>query len=212
MTLMTPFPDDCETAALIGQAARGDQHALETLLDRHRDRLRRMVALRLDRRLQGRIDPSDVIQEACADAAGRLPEYQRSPSMPFFLWLRFLVAQRLLDEHRKHLGAAIRDAGREISLYWAALPRSRYCPGSRSRNPHSWNDSGWRPAPRPDRTTPTSCRSSEWASAAGCTITPCSSSTATGWTPSSTRSIPCAARERVRRVQARTTEAPSPPC
>jgi RNA polymerase sigma-70 factor (ECF subfamily) len=94
------------------------------LLDRHRDRLRRMVALRLDRRLQGRIDPSDVIQEACLDAARRLPEYTDNPTMPFFLWLRYLTGQRLVDEHRRHLGAQARDAGREISLYRGALPET----------------------------------------------------------------------------------------
>ena len=83
-----------------------------------------MVALRLDRRLQGRVDPSDVIQEACLDAARRLPEYHQNPTMPFFLWLRLLAGQRLVDEHRRHLGAAARDAGREISLYRGALPET----------------------------------------------------------------------------------------
>jgi RNA polymerase sigma-70 factor (ECF subfamily) len=83
-----------------------------------------MVALRLDRRLQGRVAPSDVIQDACLDAARRLPEYRNNPTMPFFLWLRLLVSQRLVDEHRKHLGAAARDAGREISLYRGALPET----------------------------------------------------------------------------------------
>jgi RNA polymerase sigma-70 factor, ECF subfamily len=83
-----------------------------------------MGALRLDRRLRGRVDPSDVLQEACLDAARRLPEYRKNPTMPFFLWLRFLAGQRLVDEHRKHLGAAARDAGREISLYDGALPET----------------------------------------------------------------------------------------
>jgi WD40 repeat protein len=62
------------------------------LLQRCRDRLRRMVALRLDRRLQGRIDPSDVIQESYIEASARLPEYVENPVMPFFLWLRFIRA------------------------------------------------------------------------------------------------------------------------
>jgi RNA polymerase sigma-70 factor, ECF subfamily len=83
-----------------------------------------MVALRLDRRLQGRVDPSDIIQEAYVDVARRLPEYSKNPAMPFFLWLRFLAAQRLVDEHRRHLGAAARDVGREISLYRDALPET----------------------------------------------------------------------------------------
>jgi RNA polymerase sigma-70 factor (ECF subfamily) len=121
---MAKAPDDSETTRLIGRAVQGDQRALGELLVRHRGRLRRMVALRLDRRLQGRVDPSDVVQEACADAARRLPGYHRSPAVPFFLWLRLLVGQRLVDEHRRHLGAAARDAGREISLYRGALPET----------------------------------------------------------------------------------------
>jgi RNA polymerase sigma-70 factor (ECF subfamily) len=83
-----------------------------------------MVALRLDRRLQGRVDPSDVIQEALIDAARRLPDYARNPSMPFFLWLRFLTGQRLLEQHRRHLGTKARNAGREIALYEGAFPET----------------------------------------------------------------------------------------
>jgi RNA polymerase sigma-70 factor (ECF subfamily) len=121
---MAKVPDRSETARLVEQALRGDQRALGELLGRDRERLRRMVALRLDRRLQGRVDPSDVIQEACLDAARRLPEYHQNPTMPFFLWLRLLTGQRLVDEHRKHLGAVARDVGREISLYRGALPET----------------------------------------------------------------------------------------
>jgi RNA polymerase sigma-70 factor (ECF subfamily) len=83
-----------------------------------------MVALRLDQRLQGRVDPSDVIQESYIDAARRLPNYAANPPMPFFLWLRYLAAQRLSEQHRRHLGAKGRDAGREISLYQGAFPEA----------------------------------------------------------------------------------------
>src|SRR6516165_8434376 len=124
MALMADVPDKGESTQLIEQAVRGDQWALGELLGRHRERLRRMVALRLDWRLRGRVDPSDVLQEACLDAARRLAEYQANPTMPFFLWLRFLAGQRLVDENRKHLGAAARDAGREVSLYHGALPET----------------------------------------------------------------------------------------
>jgi RNA polymerase sigma-70 factor, ECF subfamily len=111
-----------ETAGLLRRAAQGDQAAWGALLVRSRDRLRRMVTLRLDRRLQGRIDPSDIIQEAYIDASARLAEYVRQPDMPFFLWLRFLTGQRLLRAHRQHLGAEMRDVAREVSLYRGALP------------------------------------------------------------------------------------------
>jgi RNA polymerase sigma-70 factor (ECF subfamily) len=83
-----------------------------------------MVALRLDRRLQGRVDASDIIQEAHLEATARLREYARNPAMPWFVWLRFLVGQQLMTVHRRHLGAQARDAGREISIHQGALPEA----------------------------------------------------------------------------------------
>src|SRR6516225_5067082 len=106
------------------QAAAGDQEALAQVFARYRDRLRQMVRLRLDRRLQGRLDPSDVLQEAYLDFARRLPEYAANPALPFFLWLRLLTGQRLMDLHRMHLGAKMRDAQQEVSLYRGALPQA----------------------------------------------------------------------------------------
>jgi RNA polymerase sigma-70 factor (ECF subfamily) len=130
MTSMAEFPKpgtdpvEAEVQGLIDRAIQGDQVAWGELLARHRDRLRRMVALRLDRRLQGRVDASDVIQEAMLEASHRLAEYRQNPTMPFFLWLRYLTGQRLLEQHRRHLGAQGRDAGREISLYRGAMPET----------------------------------------------------------------------------------------
>ena len=80
-----------------------------------------MIRLRLDVRLRGRIDASDVLQEAFVDASRRLAEYAASPSMPLFLWLRFLTSQRLQLLHRQHFGPT-RDAVREVSLHAGALP------------------------------------------------------------------------------------------
>jgi RNA polymerase sigma-70 factor (ECF subfamily) len=122
MSAMASTPGDAEPTQLMERALQGDQRAWGELLAPYRDRLRRMVALRLDRRLQGRVDPSDVIQEGCFDAARRLPEYVRDRPMPFFLWLRLLVGQRMVDHHRRHLGAQARDAGRELTLYHGAMP------------------------------------------------------------------------------------------
>jgi RNA polymerase sigma-70 factor (ECF subfamily) len=116
--------DSPETNDLLGRAAGGERQALGQLLERDRERLRRMVALRLDRRLQGRIDPSDVLQEAQLEAAERLAEFLRNPTMPFFLWLRLITGQRLLALHRRHLGAQQRDAGREVSLDRPGLPQA----------------------------------------------------------------------------------------
>jgi RNA polymerase sigma-70 factor (ECF subfamily) len=83
-----------------------------------------MVALRLDHRLHGRVDASDVIQETYLEAWNRLPEYLREPAMPFYLWLRFLTCQKVMALHRHHLGREMRDAGREVSLYRGALPEA----------------------------------------------------------------------------------------
>jgi len=100
----------------VRRAAAGDQRAWTALLDAHRPRLRRMVALRLDRRLQGRLDPSDVIQEAYLDATAGLADYVARAEMPFFLWLRWLTGMRLTTLQRKHLGCEVRDAAREVSI------------------------------------------------------------------------------------------------
>jgi RNA polymerase sigma-70 factor (ECF subfamily) len=110
------------TVRLIERARAGDRAAVNEIFVRHRDRLRRMVDMRLDSRLQARLDASDVIQEAYVDVARRLDEYLQSPTLPLFLWLRLVVGERLLKLHRQHLGAQMRDAGREISLYRGALP------------------------------------------------------------------------------------------
>jgi RNA polymerase sigma-70 factor, ECF subfamily len=117
------MPSDADAEEVLLRRIRaGEQLALGELFGAQRDRLRRMVQLRLDRRLQGRIDPSDVIQEAFVDAARRLPEYAADPAMPPFLWLRFITAQRLVTLHRIHLGVKARDAGREVSLHCGPLP------------------------------------------------------------------------------------------
>src|SRR5215208_8334352 len=108
----------------IARAAGGDSVAMGELFAQFRDRLRQMVRLRLDRRLQGRVDPSDVLQEAYIDLAQKLPDYAKKPPMPFFLWLRLVTGERLLRVHRQHLGAAMRDAGREVSLCQGALPQA----------------------------------------------------------------------------------------
>jgi RNA polymerase sigma-70 factor (ECF subfamily) len=111
---MTDQTDDLQD--LLDRLQQGDQLALAELFSRHRDRLVRMVAFRLDDRLRGRVAASDVLQEAYIDALKRLPHYQADPGMPFFLWLRWVTVQRLVEVHRQHLGARARDAGREVPI------------------------------------------------------------------------------------------------
>jgi RNA polymerase sigma-70 factor (ECF subfamily) len=113
-----------ETVLLLERAAAGDKEAWGELLARHRERLCRMVALRLDQRLQARIDASDVIQDAFVDASKQLADYLRDPVMPFYLWLRFLTGIRLAKLHRHHLGTQMREVGKEVSIYRGALPQT----------------------------------------------------------------------------------------
>src|SRR5262249_32395830 len=119
------MPDDATNPDVLLQRARGgDCEALAELFEQHRGRLEQMVRLRLDRRLQGRLDPADVLQEAYLDVARRFPEYVANPALPFFLWLRLLTGQRLTDLHRHHLGAKMRDAALEVALYRGDGPRA----------------------------------------------------------------------------------------
>ena len=116
---------DCDVSPQwLERAAKGDSEGWRKLLARFHDRLRRMVALRLDQRLQGRVDASDVLEEAYLDAAAGLAGYLRDPALPFFLWLRQLVGTRLSKLHRHHLGTKMRDAAREVSIYRGALPEA----------------------------------------------------------------------------------------
>jgi RNA polymerase sigma-70 factor (ECF subfamily) len=117
-------PDPRAEADLVPLAAAGDEPAARELYSRYAGRLKRMVRLRLSRRLQGRVDDSDVLQEAYVDIARRLPEYVRDPRLPFFLWVRHLTGLKLVEIHRRHLGTQARDADREISLHRGALPEA----------------------------------------------------------------------------------------
>jgi RNA polymerase sigma-70 factor (ECF subfamily) len=83
-----------------------------------------MVELRMDARLRARVDASDVLQDAYLDLARDLDSYLADPKLPPWLWLRLHVGRRLTDLHRRHLGARMRDAGMEISLYRDPLPEA----------------------------------------------------------------------------------------
>jgi RNA polymerase sigma-70 factor (ECF subfamily) len=109
-------PDESEVREWLTRAADGDADSWRLLLENHHDRLRRMVAVRLDPRLQGRVDPSDVLQEAYLEAAARLGDYLRRPGLPFHLWLRLVAGDRLAKLHRSHLGTQMRSVAREVPL------------------------------------------------------------------------------------------------
>lgn len=99
------------------QFVRGDKQALATLFTMHRQRLWDLVHFRLDGRLGGRVDADDVLQEAYLDAAERIQHFEDEHSGSIFVWLRLIVIQTLTNVHRRHLGAKMRDANRDISLF-----------------------------------------------------------------------------------------------
>ena len=113
-----------ETVRLLERLRAGNRQALAELFQRHRDRLRRMVELRMDARLQGRIDASDVLQDGFLDLDKRVESYLNDPRLPVFLWLRLVVSDRLAMVHRDHLSTPMWDAGRQVSLYRDPLPRA----------------------------------------------------------------------------------------
>ncbi len=104
---------DAQTEELLNRAAKGDRAARDLLLERHRPRLRQMVAVRLDPRLAPRVDPSDVVQEALLDAEQMLSDYLTERPLPFYPWLRRLAWKRLMKLYQHHLDAQKRSAKRE---------------------------------------------------------------------------------------------------
>lgn len=110
------WPDSSETQELLIAARDGDAEARNRLLSRHRDALRRMVALRMDPMLRRRVDASDIVQDVMVEADRRLADYLHSVQMPFQLWLRHLARDHLIDAHRRHRKAARRSLDREQPL------------------------------------------------------------------------------------------------
>jgi RNA polymerase sigma-70 factor (ECF subfamily) len=107
---------DDDTQALLDAAGRGDAQAVNRLFDRHRDVLRRMIQLRLDRVLARRVDASDVVQDVLLEANQRLSDYLADPRLPFPVWLRQLAHDRVIEMHRQHRGAQRRSLDREQSF------------------------------------------------------------------------------------------------
>jgi RNA polymerase sigma-70 factor, ECF subfamily len=110
------FPDTESTQRLLAQAGEGEEQAVNELIERHREALRRMVAGRMDRRMAARVDASDIVQETLVEAHRRLQEYIADGTMPFHLWLRHIARDRLIDAHRRHR-AQRRDVGREQAMH-----------------------------------------------------------------------------------------------
>ncbi len=109
------WPDLGETKDLLNRASQ-DASAAGELWERYRPALRRMIGLRLDRAVSGRVDASDVVQDVLLKASQRLAEYLRNPAMPFHLWLRQIAQDHVIDAHRRHRQAGMRSVNRERSI------------------------------------------------------------------------------------------------
>jgi RNA polymerase sigma-70 factor (ECF subfamily) len=115
-----------QTLVLLDRVRKGDVDAVNGLLERHREAIRRMIDQRLDRVVQQRVDASDIVQDVLIEANRRLGDYLANPTMPFQLWLRHMARDRVIDAHRRHRVAASRSLDKEVSLEAAgAADRSR---------------------------------------------------------------------------------------
>jgi len=101
---------------LLAQMRSGSEEALAEVFSHYRERLRRIIQFRIDYRIAPRVSDSDVLQDAYIAAAKRLGHFSKQQEMPAFLWLRLLVGQQLIDLHRQHLQAEMRDVRKEVSL------------------------------------------------------------------------------------------------
>ncbi len=110
------WPESDQTQELLNHAAQGDEDAINQLMDRHRNALRRMVQLRMDQKLMRRVDVSDVVQDVLIEANRRLSVYLKEPKMSFHLWLRHIAKDRIIDTHRRHRVSAKRSIDREQVL------------------------------------------------------------------------------------------------
>ncbi len=110
------WPEAEQTQELLDQARGGDALAVNQLMDRHREALRQLIRMRLDQRIQRRIDVSDVVQDVLVEANRRLMDYLANPIMSFRLWLRQIAQDRIIDAHRRHRVSARRSVDREQML------------------------------------------------------------------------------------------------
>ena len=172
-------PNTPETEELLTRARKGESAAVDTLLQQHREPLRRMISMRLDPALAARVDASDVVQDVLLEASRRRKDYLRDPCMPFHLWLRHLARDHIIDAYRRHRLAQRRSLDREQPLMMAGLndrssielagqlldrPGSVHHPHRHVHGPHGLHLYAHSPSsvrfsrpPRPGRATPPEC-------------------------------------------------------
>jgi RNA polymerase sigma-70 factor (ECF subfamily) len=108
---------------LLDRARGGDAEALGRLLDLYRQYLSLLARMQVSRRLQGKIDASDLVQEAFLDAHRHFRQFRGTNENQLLQWLRQILAAKLADHWRRYLGAKRRDVRQEQALA-AELDRS----------------------------------------------------------------------------------------
>jgi RNA polymerase sigma-70 factor (ECF subfamily) len=111
------WPNSADTQELLSRARAGEAEAVDRLLDRHREAVRRMIGMRLDPAIARRLDASDVVQDVLLEASQRLRDYLDNQDMPFHLWLRHIARDHLIDAHRRHRKAQRRTVDREQPIH-----------------------------------------------------------------------------------------------
>jgi RNA polymerase sigma-70 factor (ECF subfamily) len=104
-----------ELCLLIDRARREEPGALDQLLDSYRNYLRLLARSGLDASLQGKADPSDLVQDALLKASLRFGQFQGTGDAELAGWLRQILSRCLADFIRRYRTGA-RRAGREQSL------------------------------------------------------------------------------------------------
>lgn len=107
------WPEGDQTLTLLAEIRDGAPDAVNALIDRHREAVKRLVHMRMDQAIAQRVDASDVVQDVMFEASRRLDDYIGDPVMPFHLWLRQLAKDRIIDMHRRHRAAQKRSVDRE---------------------------------------------------------------------------------------------------
>ena len=107
------WPEGDKTLELLNGIRDGNGEAVNELMDRHRQAVRRLIQMRLDNAVARRVDASDVVQDVLFEASRRMEDYIQNPAMPFHLWLRQLAKDRVIDMHRRHRAAKRRSVDRE---------------------------------------------------------------------------------------------------
>lgn len=110
------WPEGDQTLSLLAEIREGDPEAVNALIERHREAVRRFVRMRMDQAIAQRVDASDVVQDVIFEASRRLEDYIKNPVMPFHLWLRHLAKDRIIDMHRRHRAAQRRSVDREQAI------------------------------------------------------------------------------------------------